>query len=161
MEERAPERRGYIKLGPFKTKIENAWINGKFADMPIELEDRTLLDLGIHKIEEYEVDSGSSMPQVHHITWTVEMYAGYGDIKNETVGISFGDPDIISIESSIEFEYYEPHSDDQKTYQWEATLNLSEWKIDTSDFEWSKEGNLAIDNVEIDFSEKKIIIQQS
>ena len=59
MEERAPERRGYIKLGPFKTKIEDVWINGKFADMPIELEDRTLLDLGIHKIEEYEVDSGA------------------------------------------------------------------------------------------------------
>jgi hypothetical protein len=87
------------------------------------------------------------------------MYAGYGDIKNETVGISFGDPTIISIESSIDFEYYEPHSDDQKTYQWEATLNLSEWKIDTSDFEWSNEGNLAIDNVEINFSEKIIIIQ--
>lgn len=159
MEERAPEQRGYIKLGPFKSKIEDVWISGKFADMPIELEDRTLLDLGIHKIEDYEVDTGSSMPQVHHVTWTIEMYASYGEYKNVQIGISFRDPDIISIESSVEFEYYEPHSDEAHKYQWESKLNLSEWTIDTSDFNWDNDGSLSIDHMEMDFSEKKIIIQ--
>lgn len=160
MEERAPEQRGFIKLGPFRTKIDDVWISGKFADMPIELEDRTLLDLGIHKAEEYDVDTGSTMPQVHYITWTVELYMMYGErTKESQVGIFAKDPEILSIESSVEFEYYEPHSDDPKTYQWEATLNLSEWNVDASDFTWATDGSLAINHMEMDFSEKKIYIQ--
>jgi hypothetical protein len=142
-----------IKIGPFVSKITDAWISGSFKDMPIQLEDSFLLDMGILREDEYEAESGKLDDQTHYLTWSISIFPR-SEFRVPGVDSKIN---IENLKSSIVFKYYEP-DDTEKEYKWDGEFVLSEWDIDIENVGWDSGGSVEISSIEIDFSNRTITI---
>ena len=131
------------EVGPFITTLDSSStsVYGNFKDLPIPIpKDDPMLALGINKLDDY---NWNDLEHHHIITWSVT-------IRSSKDGLYYQGIDIISIESRILFEYYEPHSDDPIEYEWEQTIDLKEWRLDLEDVSWQN-GGLYISDIEFNF----------
>lgn len=133
-----------VVLGPLTTQLDRTYISGLITHLPIKLEDTTLLDLGIHRPEDYTVDN---IDDIITIRWSVEMKYGSQSAWLSRIIIN-------EIDVDVTFEYYEPNTDgtdDPKTYRWRESLNLDEWDID-EEIHWNND-SLSIDSIDFTFKE--------